>query len=214
MPHTRNISLGRNPSARENEHVSRRRVHRGAHVLVLTLVAGGACGQFEPRPVSQAQMQRAQAALQPLKQQLQAELIGALDGGTLEAIEVCTVRAPEIADAVSTDHIRMGRTSHRLRNPENAPAEWMRTFLQHYVEHPDDNEPRAVGIDATSFGYVEPITLRPLCVACHGKQLDPTVQTLLAEHYPQDEATGFEAGDFRGMFWVTLPWDAPEQDAR
>ncbi|NIW25345.1 MAG: DUF3365 domain-containing protein, partial [Gammaproteobacteria bacterium] len=96
--------------------------------------------------------------------------------------------------------------SHRLRNPENAPAEWMRPLLEHYVEHPEDKEPRAVRIDARSYGYVEPITLRPLCIACHGKQLDSTVETLLAEHYPEDRATGFEAGDFRGMFWVTMPW--------
>lgn len=190
-----------------------RRVQRSALMLLLALLAGVACTQSEPRSVSQTQMQRAQEALQPLKQQLQSELIGALDGGPQEAIEVCKVRAPEIADAVSGDNIRMGRTSHRLRNPENAPEEWMRPLLQHYVEHPDDKEPRAIAIDATTFGYVEPITLRPLCIACHGKRLDSTVETLLAEHYPQDQATGFEAGDFRGMFWITLPWNEPEDGA-
>jgi hypothetical protein len=190
--------------------LTRTNLRRSAYLLLLALLVGSACRQSEPPPVSPAQMQRAQATLLPLKQQLQSELIGALDGGPLQAIEVCKVRAPEIAAALSFGDIRMGRTSHRLRNPENAPEEWMRPLLQHYVEHPEDREPRAVGIDAESYGYVEPITLRPLCTACHGKQLDSTVETLLAEHYPQDQATGFEAGDFRGMFWVRLPRNDPE----
>ena len=159
-------------------------------------------------------MQRAQAALLPLKQQLQSELIGALDGGPLQAIEVCKVRAPEIAAAASVGGIRMGRTSHRLRNAENAPEAWMQPLLQHYVTHPEDRKPRAVGIDAESYGYVEPITLRPLCIACHGSQLDSTVEAILAEHYPQDQATGFEAGDFRGLFWITLPRHEPSLESR
>jgi hypothetical protein len=152
--------------------------------------------------------------LLPFKQQLQSELIAAIDGGPELAIEVCKVRAPEIAAERSIEGVHMGRTSHRLRNPDNAADVWLRPLLQHYVEHPEDQEPRAVAIDDESFGYVEPIQVRPLCTACHGTHVDPNVAALLAEHYPQDQATGFEAGDFRGLFWVTLPWNDPSLSDR
>jgi hypothetical protein len=31
------------------------------------------------------------------------------------------------------------------------------------------------------------------------------VASSIAELYPDDEATGFSAGDFRGVFWVEFP---------
>jgi hypothetical protein len=54
-------------------------------------------------------------------------------------------------------------------------------------------------------GYVEPITIQPPCLACHGTQLDAAVRQKLAELYPEDRATGFAPGELRGMFWVTVP---------
>ena len=54
-------------------------------------------------------------------------------------------------------------------------------------------------------GYAEPITTAPMCLTCHGNELSAEVRGALAEHYPADQATGFAAGDLRGVFWVTLP---------
>ena len=31
------------------------------------------------------------------------------------------------------------------------------------------------------------------------------VREALATHYPADQATGFQTGDLRGWFWVTVP---------
>jgi hypothetical protein len=47
--------------------------------------------------------------------------------------------------------------------------------------------------------------LQPLCVACHGKFLAPDVAAIIEEAYPEDQATGFEVGDLRGVFWVEYP---------
>jgi hypothetical protein len=47
-------------------------------------------------------------------------------------------------------------------------------------------------------GYVEPIYVKPVCLACHGGNVDPGVKAKLAELYPEDQATGFREGDFRG----------------
>jgi hypothetical protein len=54
-------------------------------------------------------------------------------------------------------------------------------------------------------GYVEPIGIKPLCLACHGEALAPDVAARIGELYPKDRATGFTEGDLRGVFWVEYP---------
>ena len=41
------------------------------------------------------------------------------------AIDACRVEAPRIAERVGAAGVAAGRTSHRLRNPANAPEPWM-----------------------------------------------------------------------------------------
>jgi hypothetical protein len=53
-------------------------------------------------------------------------------------------------------------------------------------------------------GYVEPIYVQPLCVTCHGATLAPDLQAKIDELYPNDQATGYAAGDLRGVFWAEL----------
>jgi hypothetical protein len=149
---------------------------------------------------------RAREAIAPFKKSLLAALTGALEkGGPEEAISICRTEAPAIARAASGDGIAVGRTSHRLRNPGNAPEDWMKPLLAAYLDDPGQASPRAVRLDGGLDGYVEPIRMVPLCVGCHGPDIAPPVQARLTELYPDDRATGFGAGDFRGMFWVTLP---------
>lgn len=100
--------------------------------------------------------------------------------------------------------MRMGRTSHRLRNPRNAPKPWMEPLLQAYVDDPDDREPHAVQIDDQTVGYVEPIHVKPPCLLCHGENIPGPIGERLDARYPDDRARGFSEGDFRGMFWVTI----------
>jgi len=46
---------------------------------------------------------------------------------------------------------------------------------------------------------------------CHGPSVAPALAARIAQHYPEDEATGFEEGDFRGLFWVTMPLSTEEE---
>lgn len=158
--------------------------------------------------VSESDLTRAAAALEPLKRELRKALLEALDeGGPERAIEVCQLRAPEIARLTSADGTVVGRTSHRPRNPRNAPEAWMSVFLEEYLVNPDDTEPRAVRFASGGIGYVEPIRMQGVCMPCHGERIEPGVKARLQVLYPEDEATGFEKGEFRGMFWVKLPPD-------
>lgn len=171
---------------------------------VVALLVQGCGGSGET--VDPATKERAQGALAPFKQELQAALLeGMREGGAANAIDVCRVMAPEIAERNSVDGITMGRTSHRLRNPGNAPEAWMTPLLEHYIEHPGDPEPRTVRLDGSTVGYVEPIYVKSVCLGCHGEDIDPGIRSVLAESYPQDQATGFAADEFRGLFWVKLP---------
>ena len=161
--------------------------------------------------VSESDMARAAGVLEPLKRELRTALIGALEkDGPERAIEVCQLRAPEIARLTSTGGAVLGRTSHRLRNPENAPEPWMSEFLEEYLANPVDNEPRAVGLASGGIGYVEPIRMKSICMQCHGDRIKPGVRDRLRALYPEDEATGFKRGELRGMFWVKLPLHTPD----
>jgi hypothetical protein len=145
---------------------------------------------------------RGAAAVTPLKRELLAALQEALArSGPAEAIDICRLRAPELAARASSAALRVGRTSDRLRNPANAPAEWMRPLLEAYRAVPGDRAPRVVHLADGRVGYAEPITIQPLCLACHGEPA-PEVRARLAERYPDDRATGYSVGDFRGLVYA------------
>lgn len=164
-----------------------------------------ACQQ-EPAAVSSADLERAQSALAPFKEQLVEALTSALgEGGPENAIRICRERAPEIAAELSVNGVRMGRTSHKTRNPENAPETWVEPLLEAYLEEPTNAEPRAVQLDETRFGYVEPIYAAHFCLSCHGPSVDPALLEEIRSLYPEDQATGFRVDDLRGLFWVTMP---------
>jgi hypothetical protein len=145
------------------------------------------------------------AAVLPFKRSLKGALIAGLEEGPVNAISVCRVEAPELAKKASSAGVRVGRTSRKLRNPANAPKPWMEPFLELYENDPESREPAVVLVDEHTVGYVEPIFMQPLCVTCHGETLAPELAAKLDELYPNDHATGYAAGDLRGVFWAELP---------
>ena len=107
-----------------------------------------------------------------------------------------------IAAAHTTPGVRVGRASHRLRNPANAPPAWVAPLLEAYVADPASRAPREVALPGGGSGYVEPIYVQPLCVTCHGKAIAPDVAARIDALYPEDQATGFDVDDLRGVWWV------------
>ncbi len=150
------------------------------------------------------------AQLLPFKKQLMGALKAGLEEGPDSAIDACRVQAPAIAASLSADDVRIGRTSHRLRNPANAGPAWATAVLETYLEQAGDWAPQVVALGEGQAGYVEPIVTQPLCLACHGSDLAPPVAEALAKHYPEDRATGFGEGDLRGVFWVSFTADTAE----
>jgi hypothetical protein len=131
-----------------------------------------------------------------------------MQDGPAAAIEICSDRAPEIAASLSVDGLVMGRGSHKLRNPENASPAWLAPHVDKWAANglrADDVGRQtgvAVRLDDGRYGYAEPIFIQPLCLTCHGKELAPDIAARIEALYPDDNATGFDVGDFRGAFWV------------
>lgn len=149
-------------------------------------------------------LETARTAQKELGKTLKSELLNAVSEKSFSgAVDFCHSRAPEIAQKVAQKHdVHIGRTSHRLRNPDNAPPAWTREAVRRkeareYVFEGPNNQ----------VGFLKPIKLKGMCSNCHGPtdKLAPGVSDQLDEHYPEDEATGFEVGDLRGWFWVEAP---------
>lgn len=151
-----------------------------------------------------AQQQRGLDAIQAMAGSLMGELTTALDeDGPDGAIEVCSMRAPEIAAVISNEYgVVLGRTSHRLRNQSNLPPEWAAELVQNEVASPT----WLVGPDDRVAGLL-PIQTKAECGMCHGSREEMADEVLakLDEYYPEDAAIDFAEGDLRGWIWVEAP---------
>jgi RND family efflux transporter MFP subunit len=194
------VTAGRAEAGERTEVLSGLRA--GEHVYALDLPADE---QAEPEA-----RERAATAVDTFRKQLAAALGRALAEGPGPAVDVCRSEAPRIAAGLSGDGIRVGRTSHRLRNPSNAPEPWMEPLLEELRQAaPKPGSSRSVKLGERGIGYVEPIYVQPPCLTCHGSGIDASLLAHIRERYPADQAVGFEVGDFRGLFWaVVAPSDA------
>ena len=158
----------------------------------------------EPSEKQDEQRRKATGARDALFASLFAELSAAMrEGGPVNAIGVCAERAPAIAETVSAERgVKIGRTAHRTRNPDNTPPIWAELIL-------DDlpTQPVYLADRSGRLGAILPIMTASACTQCHGEAdaLAPGVAGALAERDPHDRATGFAEGDLRGWFWVEVP---------
>jgi hypothetical protein len=123
--------------------------------------------------------------------------------GPASAIEVCKTVAPQIAGDVSASNgVRIGRTSWKLRNPNNTGPAWTKLVL-----HERPEAPRFVSARDGRLGVTLPIRVATSCLTCHGnpESIPPSVEAKLRENYASDQATGFREGDLRGWFWIEVP---------
>lgn len=188
----------------------------GVAAAIAALVAG------LERPVAQADgdatpadadIAAARAATKDLGEKLKAELVAALKaGGPGTALGVCRTVAPAIAEDASKAHgLEVGRTALKVRNPDNAPDAFERRVMEGFVREiaagadPETLEHAEVVSDggAGEFRYMKAIpTAAEPCLACHGANVDPELTAQILDLYPDDAATGFEAGELRGAFTV------------
>jgi hypothetical protein len=196
---------------------------RGRNFLILGLALPGlvsltGCGEGLPEvtPEEGARVaQVAEPAAGELLRTLVDRLTAAMDeGGAPHAVEFCSIEAmplTRLVEAGLEGDLGLKRTSFRYRNQENAPDEAEELALRyfedailggrelpvHYVQRVSEDELR----------YYKPLFVGEFCLQCHGdpEAMDPEVRARLEANYPGDLATGYEAGDFRGVIRVTVP---------
>lgn len=186
---------------------------------VAALAGPGASRQGAPAPSSYPvatapaafsdAVQRGDAVITALQNTLLGELTGEMQrGGALAAIRVCHLDATAVAQQIGRKQgVAAGRTSHRLRNPTNAPRTWAAPIVASHAGKPISGVGGFVVDLGDRIGLLRPIAFQPACAACHGarERLAPDIVKELKERYPEDQAVGFKPGDIRGWFWVEIP---------
>ncbi len=192
-----------------------RRTITGGVAVAAVLFAAGAAGAETDL---EARTKASRLVIKSFAESLQAELKSAMQAsGPVAAIEVCNEEAPGIARRhANKEGWSVGRTSLKVRNPDNAPDPWELTVLQSFEDRKAAGENPA-SIDHAAFAtedgkrvfrYMKAIPTAEVCLNCHGGgEVKPEVAAKLAEFYPDDKARGFKVGDIRGAFTIVQPAD-------
>ena len=132
--------------------------------------------------------------------------------GTAGALAYCNLQAIPITQArAAIEGVSIRRAALRYRNPANAADSLERQLLAEYagliIPGQAPPPPRLVRGPAEEVHFFSPILLQPFCGQCHGQpgvDISDEVQAILQQRYPEDLATGFAAGDLRGLWHVTF----------
>ncbi len=175
-------------------------------IVVGLLMALGSVAALASEPQAQRAQMEAEAMqrIRLFATELKTTLSQAIEqGGLSQGINVCREMAPHIAKRYSTDGWYIGRTSHKVRNPDNQPDSWeaeqIRYFQQALAAGEKASSLIAIQLDKQQFRLAKPIMTEGLCLSCHGSQLGDDVKAALQSHYPADLATGFSPGELRGI---------------
>lgn len=185
-----------------------------ASAAMLAIAAACATPTFaQDGAVDPARVAAARAAIKGLGEGLKEKLVAAMqNGGPANALGVCKTEAPKVTDAQSkAAGLTVGRTALKYRNPGNKPDAFEKAAMEKFVADIKGGadamklEHAAIVTENGKkvFRYMKPImTAGNPCLACHGAELKPEIATKIKELYPEDQATGFAAGDLRGAFTV------------
>jgi hypothetical protein len=153
------------------------------------------------KPPTEEQKTTMLAAKDVLFEKLSGRLMEVMrKDGPVAAIGVCKSEASELAKSIGEQEgVKIGRTSLKLRNPDNTPPQWAESLM----DAERDQATFLTFSDGRAAALLA-IKLKAQCLMCHGPvdQILPEIKTQLATLYPVDNATGFNEGDLRGWFWV------------
>lgn len=202
-------------------------IHSITHLIIYCIISMSltACSENDDLENNHANSNNAPAALLEFTEQsneqvkmlagnLKHALMSAMQsGGPQAAVNTCNMQASEITSQLNTDSkLQIKRTSLKYRNPNNQPDAWERSILMQFEQQAAEGiaiqqlvHSDKVTINGQDhFRYMRAIPVQAPCLACHGteQQIPASVHEVLAQHYPDDQATGYSVGDIRGAFSV------------
>jgi len=142
-------------------------------------------------------------------------------GGAEGAVDICHLKSVPMVKGTVAGLPRitaMKRTSVRLRSPANTPdpaEQQVLGFIRQEMEMGEN--PPALLVQrvenppaAPEWRVYKPLGIMPKCLACHGNPAEQSaaLRAKLSALYPADQATGYKAGEWRGLMRVSVA-DAP-----
>jgi cytochrome c553 len=180
--------------------------------LIAALSPAGACLADE---ALQANIEEGKGVIKGFFGDLKGELEKGMKAqGPVASIDICHRVAPQIADAhTQMSGWQVGRTSLKVRNPDNAPDAWEEAVLKEFEARKAAGEDPMKLIKAEVvaeegrqfFRMMKAIPTAEVCTKCHGTEIAEPVAAKLDELYPKDQARGFKVGDLRGAFTLKKP---------
>lgn len=174
----------------------------------------------QPPPALSAEVQ--QAAVQRGKA-IAAETFGLLStnlqtaiqsGGISNALPFCSLAASPLTAGMGEKHgVTLKRVTHKARNPAGKASEAelavLKSFTSALTATTNPPPPFATNLVAGQATFFAPIVIaNELCLKCHGepgKDISAVHLAVIKQHYPQDEATGFQLGQLRGAWRIDFP---------
>lgn len=154
-------------------------------------------------------VKEAQSLAKDLKMSLMKNLSEKISkDGPVEAVSFCHANVKPIALGAAKERLakyEFGRTSHKVRNAMNAPKEWALQYLKEFqgTNKSENSRPYILHtLQDSKRVYLEPLYVEAKCLLCHGENVDKKIKDKVQTLYPQDKATGFKLGEFRGFIWV------------
>lgn len=135
------------------------------------------------------------------------------EGGSLHAVEFCSLSASGITDSINTEYnCSISRVTDKNRNPDNGLKSRIDQQLWDYYLSGNDGSMLhdTVLVEGQKAIYYKPIiTGMPACLQCHGpeNEIDPVTYKKITEIYPDDKATGYALNDLRGLWKIEFGFD-------
>ena len=181
-------------------------------VFVVSMTGGGLDPETEEKVVEIGH----KATVSLLKHLLKEVTLSLKEKGPVETISYCSEKAYPITDSISKEFgVRIKRTSFKYRNPKNRPDRYEEEALRYFEgffkegKKPPKHYVQKVELgDKLVYRYYFPLKVMKLCLTCHGvpgKDIEEEVYKVIKEKYPEDKATGYKEGDFRGVVRVEIP---------
>ncbi|MGD2140786.1 MAG: DUF3365 domain-containing protein [Burkholderiales bacterium] len=189
--------------------------------LTSLLLATPAAAEQPSEQDQRAMAREARQTSRDLVKQLGAALKQALaQSGPEGAVGVCRDTAPSLAGQLSRQTgWKVSRVSLKPRNPLIGLADpWEQEVLLRF------NGAAASGRNTANlefsevvsepegqyFRYMMALPVKPLCLTCHGSDetIPRSVRARLQQEYPNDQATGYYAGQIRGAVTIKRKLDS------
>ena len=153
----------------------------------------------------------AKSALKVTAQTFQSALMTAIqEEGVPGAIEYCNTNAMEIVKKLEDSlNISIKRVTNKTRNPADSLTGIEKEIWEAYNYNPSQATAQLQEFSDTELIFTQPIMIGSgVCLNCHGgvgAEVTNENYELIKTRYPNDQATGYQLGDVRGMWRLIIP---------